>query len=181
MQRILEIPNWGLVQKHALMQCVNLMDRFAILDVIQQTPGTSLESDSEKFRFAIGNQNLKYGAAYYPDVKASFGYDFRFNEINGTAAGKVDFATLYNADPDIALALSEFAMLNTDINSPAGIIEDWKTALVTNVKVIVAADANVSSYLENIFGLLKPLGRSKNRYNPCWTRKSSYRHDCYFF
>lgn len=152
----------GLVQKHALMQCAELMDRFTIMDVIQETPGTSLDSDSEKFRDAIGNQNLKYGAAYYPDVKASFGYDFRFNEINGTDPGKVDFATLYNADATIALALSEFAMLNTDINAdPSGIIAAWKTAVAGNSKVTIAADANVAEYLENTFGLIEPLGDPK--------------------
>ncbi|WP_111710003.1 phage tail sheath C-terminal domain-containing protein [Lutibacter citreus] len=152
----------GLVQKHALMQCVSLMDRFTIMDVIQETPGTSLESDSEKFRDAIGNQNLKYGAAYYPDLKASFGYDFRFNEINGTTAGKVDFATLYSADPDISLALSEFAMLNTDINDDTtGIIETCKAALIANPKIPVVADPNVAEYLVNIFGILVPLGDPK--------------------
>ena len=152
----------GLVQKHALMQCASLMDRFTIMDIIQETPGTSLDSDSEKFRDAIGNQNLKYGAAYYPDVKASFGYDFRFNEINGTDPGKVDFATLYSADADITSALSEFAMLNTDINAdPSGIIETWKAAIIANPKVSVAADANVAEYLENIFGLIEPLGDPK--------------------
>ena len=152
--------NLGLVQKHALMQCADLMDRFTVMDVVQtQGPANGLEQDSADFRDAVGNQNLKYGASYYPYLQTSFGYNFRFNDINGTAAGRVDFATLYASDATITSALSDFAILNTDINDATnGILQDWEDAQTANPKVVVAADANVAGYLTNIFGLLETLG-----------------------
>ncbi len=152
--------NLGLVQKHALMQCADLMDRFTVMDVVQtQGPANGLEQDSADFRDAVGNQNLKYGASYYPYLQTSFGYNFRFNDINGTAAGRVDFATLYASDATITGALSDFAILNTDINDATnGVLQDWEDAQTANPKVVVAADANVAGYLTNIFGLLETLG-----------------------
>ncbi|MDC8005348.1 phage tail sheath C-terminal domain-containing protein [Aureisphaera galaxeae] len=152
--------NLGLVQKHALMQCADLMDRFTVMDVIQTSgPANGLEQDSADFRDQVGNQNLKYGAAYYPYLQTSFGYNFRFNDINGTAAGKVDFATLYASDATITSALSDFATMNTDINDGAnGILADWDAAQAANPKVTVAADGDVANYLSNIFGLLATLG-----------------------
>jgi phage tail sheath protein FI len=151
-------PVLGLVQKHALKQCADLMDRFTIMDVVQ-TPSGGLESDTSEFRDNVGNQNLKYGAAYYPYLQTTFGYSFRFNDINGDTAGKVDFATLYASDTTITSALNDFALLNTDIHhSIDGLLKTWEDAKGTNTKVNVTADADVASYISSIFGLLETVG-----------------------
>ncbi len=149
----LSAANLGLVQKHALMQCAELMDRFTVMDVIQTANG--LEQDSADFRDQVGNQNLKYGASYYPYLQTSFGYDFRFGDISGTDPGKVDFATIYASDATITAALSDFATLDTDINDGTnGILEDWSNAQSGNAKVTIGNDADVGTYITNIFGLL---------------------------
>ncbi|GAB1857153.1 hypothetical protein MHTCC0001_19890 [Flavobacteriaceae bacterium MHTCC 0001] len=146
--------NLGLVQKHALMQCADLMDRFTIMDV-KQVIADGLEQDSLNFRDAVGNQNLKYGAAYYPNLETTFGYNFRFNDINGTAAGKVDFTTLYASDATITASLNSFASLTTDIHDGTnGILQDWNDAKAANPKVNVTVDGDVATYIGNIFGLL---------------------------
>lgn len=53
---------------HQLMltQCANLQDRFAVLDM--------QGSDATAYRTAVGNNNLKYGAAYYPNLITSLSY-----------------------------------------------------------------------------------------------------------
>jgi phage tail sheath protein FI len=144
----------GLVQKHALKQCAELMDRFTIMDVIQ-SPSDGLESDTSEFRDNVGNQNLKYGAAYYPYLQTTFGYNFRFNDINGDTAGKVDFATLYASDASITSALNDFSALNSDIHDNSnGILKDWEDAKAANAKVNVSADGDVADYISKILGLL---------------------------
>ena len=83
----------GLVQQQALRQCADLMDRFTVMDVIQSS---DLDADSLAFRDSVGNQNLKYGSAYYPYLKSAFPYTYRFSDINGTAAGKVNFKGIFS-------------------------------------------------------------------------------------
>jgi hypothetical protein len=103
----LSAANLGAVQSYALMQCQKLMDRFTIMDVKQSSPG-NLINDCEDFRDEIGNQNLKYGAAYYPYLQANFPYQFRFNDINGIVPGKVNFAAIYATDLKIKPLLDNF-------------------------------------------------------------------------
>jgi uncharacterized protein len=58
----------GEVQAHILAHCNKLQDRFGIFDV----KSTGVENtDAAAFRLKIGNQNLKYGAAYYPPLKTT--------------------------------------------------------------------------------------------------------------
>ncbi len=53
------------VYKTALQQAAKLMDRFVILDVCEG------EKEIENFRNGVGNENLMFGAAYYPFLKTS--------------------------------------------------------------------------------------------------------------
>ncbi len=52
------------LQKQTLASCNALQDRFAIIDTQQPAAGTA--NDSSLFRAGIGNDDLKWGAAYYP-------------------------------------------------------------------------------------------------------------------
>lgn len=63
----------------ALAQCGNLMDRVAILDTADSG---DLDTDVNAFRSAIGINNLKYGAAYIPWLKARFPKNARFRDIS---------------------------------------------------------------------------------------------------
>jgi uncharacterized protein len=80
--------NLGLVQQQALSQCQKLMDRFVIMDV-------KPTADFTNFRDSVGNQNLKYGASYYPHLKTTLPHNYRFDQINGTDPGEVDFDSIY--------------------------------------------------------------------------------------
>jgi phage tail sheath protein FI len=76
---------YGSVISAALAHCAKLQDRFTIADVF----GT----DMTVFREKIGSDNMKYGAAYYPNLKTvlNYGYDETDVDIdthteNGAAA-----------------------------------------------------------------------------------------------
>ncbi len=91
----------------ALEQCLNLQDRFVIMDVnpnIVTAPGPGVNTISE-LRDRIGTQNLKYGAAYYPDLVTSLAYPasavtFTGNATLGTTATMAD--AIASTDANIA-------------------------------------------------------------------------------
>ncbi len=83
----------------ALRQCGDLMDRVAILDTANSG---DLDDDVDDFRSGIGINNLKYGAAYIPWLKARFPKNARLREISLQRASGTPVAleSLTN-DPDI--------------------------------------------------------------------------------
>lgn len=57
-------------------QCFNLQDRFAIMDTIHDI-GNTIADDASDFRnSAVGADNLKYGATYYPALLTSIEYAY---------------------------------------------------------------------------------------------------------
>ena len=76
----LGIGDFGLLEQAALLQCATLKDRFAIMDVhgaddkSMSDPKTVLHDALVIFRGAIGNNNLKYGAAYAPNLDTVLDY-----------------------------------------------------------------------------------------------------------
>jgi uncharacterized protein len=68
------------IQQAALKQCANLGDRFALLDVPDESTTTVLE-EADTFRSKIGMNYLKYGAAYSPFVKTIYEKTFRLSDI----------------------------------------------------------------------------------------------------
>ncbi len=58
---LLETEDFASVCQDVLAHCAKLMDRFAVLDV--------LDGDIDNFRGKIGTKNLSYGAAYHPNLK----------------------------------------------------------------------------------------------------------------
>ena len=79
-----------------LAQCGSLKDRFAILDLFA---GSAPQDNTALLanRARVGNNNLKYGALYYPDLKSSFNHyvDATESNVNVTV----------NALPTITLGL----------------------------------------------------------------------------
>ncbi len=72
------------IYKDALAQCAELGDRVTIIDIFNT--GAQAFGDVEaNFRSKIGNNFLKYGAAYYPYLKTNLNY--AFDEVAQTVAG----------------------------------------------------------------------------------------------
>ncbi|MEY8760233.1 phage tail sheath C-terminal domain-containing protein [Chryseobacterium tongliaoense] len=165
----LSAANLGAVQVHSLMQCGKLMDRFTIMDVKQTA---NLKDDSEDFRDEIGNQNLKYGAAYYPYLQANFPYQFRFNDINGSAPGKVDFASVYATDLAIKPLLDSFDITYKKVyqnvapnDTNNGFSVKWGEK--NKDKVTIANDfSNTATYVNKLLGFLGVLGQTTSLVNP---------------
>lgn len=61
---LLTLTELSNLQQLILKSCADLQDRFCILDIANRGSGT--KQDIVDFRFGIGNNNLKWGAAYYP-------------------------------------------------------------------------------------------------------------------
>ncbi|WP_336717033.1 phage tail sheath C-terminal domain-containing protein [Chryseobacterium mucoviscidosis] len=163
----LSAANLGVVQSHALMQCQKLMDRFTIMDVKQSSP-ENLINDCEDFRDEIGNQNLKYGAAYYPYLQANFPYQFRFNDINGIVPGKVNFAAIYATDLKIKPLLDNFEITYKKVyqnTAPKGFSVKWSEQ--NNDKVMILNDfSNSKVYVNQLWDYLKILGETTTLANP---------------
>jgi len=139
--------NLGLIQQQALMQCAELMDRFTIMDVKQEN---NLDDDSAAFRDATGNQNLKYGASYYPYLKANFGYKFRFMDIQGSG---IDFKVQY---PNLITNISNFEAFDTDLNTmdAAWEIPAMQTNKEKPATGTVIDEGEVGSYVEKCWSML---------------------------
>jgi phage tail sheath protein FI len=102
----LSIADFKALHDAALLQCDTLKDRFVVMDVHGNTvslsnPASVLLTAVNNFRSnGIGNNNLKYGAAYGPNIETVL--DFAFNEaktdvinvLNGTASTAVKLDTL---------------------------------------------------------------------------------------
>lgn len=154
----LTASNLAEIQKQALKQCGALMDRFSILDVKQDTAETQ-DENFKLFREGIGNQNLKYGAAYFPYLKSSVTYHFRLKQIDDNGG---DFKVRYANDDDIKAGLVNYDEIYEDINNPlTGILIDWENAIEDNKKVEIGTDEpKVKTYYEAIWALLGTLGKT---------------------
>ncbi|WP_422104884.1 phage tail sheath C-terminal domain-containing protein [Winogradskyella sp.] len=140
--------NLGLVQNHALMQCADLMDRFTVMDVVQK-PSNGLEKDSEEFRDAVGNMNLKYGAAYYPYLQSSFTYAYRFMDIQGNG---IDFKAKY---PALINDISGYETMHSELKA---LENSWTTNPLKGDKEKPASpiddEAKVNAYVTQCWNLL---------------------------
>jgi hypothetical protein len=76
----------GDLQKAALKQCNDLQDRFCIFDLLNGDDELDVETDGATpdlaFRNNVGVQYLKYGAAYYPNLRTSLSFEFGYEQIN---------------------------------------------------------------------------------------------------
>ncbi|SIS70362.1 phage tail sheath C-terminal domain-containing protein [Chryseobacterium gambrini] len=154
----LSAADLGAVQVRALTQCSNLMDRFTIMDVKQtkvQNNAGNLDSDSGEFRTRVGNQFLKYGAAYYPYLQANFPSTFRFKDINEAIPN--GFKTLYPNNADLKDKIDLFKNLYTDIIT---LKSSWTTILAANKKLdwVTLNAAELNSNLGKCWNLLKVFG-----------------------
>ncbi len=70
----------------ALSQCNTLKDRFVIFDVLASDK--SQGGIGAKFRDGIGQENLKYGAAYYPYLKTALPY--QYTDVSVSVVGLSD-------------------------------------------------------------------------------------------
>ena len=152
----------GEIQAAILAHCNTMQDRFGIFDLIHDSTLSSnvAQTDASNFRTAVGNQFLKYGAAYYPELNTTItpNGDIDLTSFSmkkksddgavtltdlGTATGDsallgynqatVDTGTLPNEAALEAFVTSYDAIADTPAAQPAG---DYETELASRAAVI---------------------------------------------
>lgn len=104
------------VYTDALAQCNKLQDRFVIMDVKENTPNPF--QDAVNFRDnGIGSGNLKYGAAYYPNLKTSYSYGFSPAAINLTQTH--EYRGLGTSNPLISNTLNGVTLASLETTDPS--------------------------------------------------------------
>lgn len=96
--------------QQVLAHCSKMMNRFAILDVVQNAL-SSLDTEISNFRDAIGSVNLNYGAAYYPwletDVLLEGDVDFKYLDAS------VDLSAIL-PEPEVQATLAEMKAMTKE-------------------------------------------------------------------
>jgi uncharacterized protein len=156
----LSVADLAGVQKEALMQCQKLMDRFVIMDVVQDSAKKTFQNN-DAFRDVIGTTALKYGASYYPNLVSNFPQSFRFLDIDkGLLPG--DFKQFFPNNADLKSSIDNFKTLH-DIDV-IGLKTGWNTVvkplpnLATTTDIMLAANLKKDWDLLKVFGKLNPLG-----------------------
>ncbi|MCK6641709.1 MAG: phage tail sheath family protein [Bacteroidia bacterium] len=112
----LSVADRKLVNDYMLAQCAKLQDRFTIIDVKEL--GGSIYDDANQlvngFRTgAVGVNNLKYGAAYYPRLNTTLSVDYNPGNVvlnvTGWAGAPAEFTTL-NDSPNGFLSVLKNGM-----------------------------------------------------------------------
>ncbi len=114
------------LQQSALKQAADLGDRFAILDLMETKTMTAKESYKE-FRNNIGINNLLYGAAYTPYLKAGLPKEVKYRHAK-------DSLKKYGGTVKLA-SLTEEDEVKATIQSLEDLIDD-STALQDNINTI---------------------------------------------
>lgn len=160
--QFLSIANFKALHEAALDQCAERKDRFVVMDVHGNTlslsdPLTNLLTAVGNFRQnGTGTNNLKYGAAYAPNIETIL--DFAVDEasidvvhtINGTAEEAVKLNTLVETNNDI-YELAKAAIRDLPCKLPPSSSIAGIYASVDNSRGVWKAPANLS-----INGVIKP-------------------------
>jgi uncharacterized protein len=167
---------YGVVIQKALAHCNKLQDRFTISDVF----GT----DVDAFRTAIGNDNLKYGAAYYPSLKTALNYGYdesvvnidTHNENGATATVNPLSGTLSSlaaSEPSVYRAIkAEINKIYVDL-SPCGAIAGvfarvdrergvWKAPANVGVKSTIGPTIKITNEAQESLNVHPSTGKSIN-------------------
>jgi uncharacterized protein len=148
------------LQDAALKQCADLQDRFVIMDahggaISMSDPAANLITAVNNFRNLVGANNLKYGAAYAPNLETTL--DFVVDEAStavtittdGVAAAPAMLSTL-EANNNAVYALAKAAIRDMVCKLPPSSAVAGIYAAVDNSRGVWKAPANVS--IANVIG-----------------------------
>jgi len=159
----LPIADYKSLQDAALLQCKTMQDRFVIMDVPCNTVSLLNQSSAllqcvNNFRNdGIGINNLKYGAAYCPNIETTLDYSFDESKthvvhlLNGTVSSSEKLISLKETDSTkYGIAIASISTLPC-IMPPSGAIAGIYAA-VDRTRGVWKAPANVS-----ISNCIKPI------------------------
>ncbi|MDD4946103.1 MAG: phage tail sheath family protein [Gallionella sp.] len=155
----LNSTDYGTLATAMLAQCGTLKDRFAILDLYDcdaAQDGTALLAN----RALVGNNNLKYGALYYPSVRSGINHPVKKDSSNVKVAidggSAVDLGTLETSNT-AAWNTARAALRDHYLSLPPSGAIAGVYAATDSTRGVWKAPANVS--LSNV---IEPLIRLDN-------------------
>ncbi|NTU52237.1 MAG: phage tail sheath family protein [Chlorobiaceae bacterium] len=168
-----------------LNQCGDLQDRFSILDVLE---GDLAEDVTNKplsgFRDTIGINNLSYGAAYYPWIVTSYGYDLSFRQLqlfdkeepdteidsfdslsgNDTDKKLVTSVTEAIADTDALLAIGDASLKVDELRSKgSGLLKEQLSKYHEAIAVAADPASSMTSWLNLLGGVAVAFGNAESK------------------
>ncbi len=141
-----DITEYATLMSNALDQCNALQDRFTIMDVINGNEAP--DSIISNFRNKVTSSYLKYGAAYYPFLKAFLSLNFNAEDISFTDASDAPILLSgLDTNPDYSTVMDS---LNTkaqrDAVDGALAIDTYKAAYKSACDGVVGAGEDYASY-----------------------------------
>jgi uncharacterized protein len=142
---------FGLITK-ALVQCAELKDRFVIMDTLETGRGLKTDSQikeaADAFRESlVGDaEQVRYGAAYFPNIRSTFNYEFDESTLKLLRNGsEISYAQLNNAQKaNTKLAINSLSIYLPPSATVAGVY-----ARVDNARGVWKAPANESLFAVN--------------------------------
>jgi hypothetical protein len=165
----------GALMVDAINQCSELQDRFTILDVYGGDEASIRASDTytitNNFRGNVSSGYLKYGAAYFPFLKAFLTLNYNYESITFKDAANVDITDLHNLDTSADTG-TEFGLVIDALNSAEGIrdavstttgIDTFKTGYDSDMTTgadfmarLTNAGNTIKTKAEDLIGILDP-------------------------
>jgi len=154
----LAISDFRDLHDEALKRCATLGDRFVIMDIHGDTvslsdPDADFASALTNFRNrGIGNKNLKYGAAYAPNIETMLDYAYNKSQTdvtitrNGAVGKPIKLVTLKNRDKRV-YELSKAAIRDMACKMPPASTIAGIFAAVDKSRGVYKAPANISMKL----------------------------------
>ncbi len=170
----------------ALQQCVDLQDRFVIMDLHHDLRGLEIDGDvldeAGVFRDGVRSEInfVKYGAAYAPNIRSVFNYQYDeatvtiehnvnseagSGSLNGSAFGTLDGAT----QSKVSTAIDNFSIMLAPSSAAAGVyarVDEnrgvWKAPANENVVSIDGLTYKITDALQEDLNVDVNSGKSIN-------------------
>lgn len=161
----------GQVQVAALSHCNTMQDRFAILDVYDTGNPTA---DASAFHTYIGNQYLKYGAAYYPSLETSIGTTNTLQSTTSVTVTGGDATLLAAATAKNDTELLDYFHSNADVatltddvigaDNFSEVVDAIQAAIAATPEALAANER--TRFVDDIFNPTLELARWLYAFNP---------------
>jgi len=161
------------LQQRLLRQCGTLKDRVAVLDLLRYEPDSDADEMTKvaAFRDAIGINNLKYGAAYFPWLVTTYGAEVDFakfrDNVDDESSASVALesvtadATLNGYVIEASAAVDDATTLATELDSFRGAsfdtFEDEYKDVIADLRSAIAASSVDASALNTVLDALRTL------------------------
>ena len=168
----------------ALDQCVELKDRFVIMDIPHsgrdlRTAGEIKEvADNFRNRLSVEEDVAKYGAAYFPNIRSTFNYLYDSTLANvkifNQGGGEIQLSELTNSQKsNVILALNSLDIYLPPSAAVAGIYARvdnsrgvWKAPANENLRSVSDITCQITDRIQDFLNVDDTAGKSINAIRP---------------